>query len=81
MYIYYTHIVYIYILLYIYMGVSSNGGTPIAGWFVVENPIKVDYLGIAGYPYFRKHHKYIYICIYLYSYIYYITYIYNFIEC
>ena len=70
--------IYIYITIYIYMGVSSNGGTPIAGWFVVENPIKVDYLGIAGYPYFRKHHKYIYIyiCIYLYSYIYYITYIY-----
>jgi hypothetical protein len=47
------------------MGVSSNGGTPIAGWFVVENPIKVDYLGIAGYPYFRKHHKYIYIYMYI----------------
>jgi len=24
------------------MGVSINGGTPIAGWFIRENPIKVD---------------------------------------
>ena len=24
------------------MGVSINGGTPIAGWFIRENPIKMD---------------------------------------
>jgi hypothetical protein len=27
-------------------GVSINGGTPIAGWFIIENP--------TGYPHFRK---------------------------
>ena len=34
------------------MGVSINGDTPIAGWFTVENPIKVD--DFWGYSYFRK---------------------------
>jgi len=24
-----------------FMGVSINGGTPIAGWFIMENPIKM----------------------------------------
>ena len=24
------------------MGISINGGAPIAGWFIRENPIKVD---------------------------------------
>ena len=34
------------------MGVSINGGTPIAGWFTMENPnLK---LMIEGYPHFRK---------------------------
>ena len=35
-----------------YMEVSINGGTPIAGWFTMENPnLK---LMIEGYPHFRK---------------------------
>ena len=33
---------YQYVYIYIYMGVSINGGTPIAGWFIRENPIKMD---------------------------------------
>jgi len=28
------------------MRVSINGGTPIAGWVIVENPIKIDDLGL-----------------------------------
>ena len=35
-----------------HMGVSTNGGTPIAGWFIRENPIKMD--EDWGYPHFRK---------------------------
>ena len=35
-----------------HMGISSNGGTPIAGWFmVVQHTIEMDDLGV---PYFRK---------------------------
>ena len=34
-----------------YMGVSINGGTQ-NGWFIVENPMRMD--DESGYPYFRK---------------------------
>ena len=54
------------------MGISINGGTPIAGWFRRENPI-YKWMMTGWYPYFRKP-PYIYIYI---SYIYiYISYIY-----
>jgi hypothetical protein len=28
------------------MEVSYNGGTPIAGWFTMENPVKIHDLGV-----------------------------------
>ena len=49
--------------LSIYMGVSINVSTPIAGWFIVENIIKMDDLGV---PPFQETSIYIYIYIYIY---------------
>ena len=36
------------------MEVSINGGTPIAGWFIMENPIKMDELGVPPFQETRK---------------------------
>ena len=33
------------------MGVSINGGIPMAGWFIVENHIKIDDLGVSLFMY------------------------------
>ena len=38
-----------YYIIWIYMGVSINGGTPIAGWFIMENPINKYDLGGAPF--------------------------------
>jgi len=35
------------------MWVFPKIGVPQNGWFIMENPIKMDEFG--GYPYFRKH--------------------------
>ena len=51
---YYAFDRHFYILrcLNTYIQVSINMGTPIAGWFIRENPIQMD--DDWGYPYFRK---------------------------
>ena len=36
----------IHIILMIYMRVSINGGAPIAGWCIVENPFEIDDLAV-----------------------------------
>ena len=34
---------------FLQMGVSINGVTPIAGWFVMESPINMDDLGVPSF--------------------------------
>jgi len=31
---------------YDYMGGSINGDTPIAGWFIMEKPMKIDHMEV-----------------------------------
>ena len=39
----------------IQMKISMNGGTPIAGWYTLENPPKLSKMEyLEGYPHFRK---------------------------
>ena len=50
-------VVYVYVCIYIYMGVSKIG-VPQNGWFMMENPLKVDALEV---PLFLETLIYIYI--------------------
>ena len=48
----------------LYMEVSKNGGAPIAGWFIMDNTIKIDDLWIP--PFWETSIWCIYIYIYIY---------------
>ena len=48
------------------MGVSINGGIPMAGWFIVENHIKIDDLGV---PLFQEIPLSLSMYIYIYIYV------------
>ena len=59
-----------------FMGVSINEGTPIAGWFMMENPINMG--DLVAPPFLGNLHIdiYIYIIIYVYTHTS-ITYVYD----
>ena len=51
--------IYVYIYIYIHTWGFRKLGVPPNGWFMRENPIKLD--DDWGYPHFRKPPYYIYI--------------------
>ena len=53
-----AHISYKHTKIYVYIGVSINVGTPIAGCFFLENPMTMDDLGV---PIFQETSIYVYI--------------------
>ena len=59
------------------MEVSANGGIPIAGWLIMENP-EIKWM-IEDTPILRDHHilhVYVCMCVYIYIYCPYLLYIY-----